>query len=307
MTPDEFGASILRPKRPSLDAVTAMVGGAKSAREAWETLAARGHLPFEMVEDPSRRFTASSERAKGPWRSHPATVDDVIAFASDLAGVARAEALAREFVVRLIASHSAQIEELAEMGASGEVEFLKREREVFRKRAHVIKWSFRPVDVTLDGVLDRSVSEEPPKLVPLDLTFEESARKEIEVATVLKASGYRSPLVPSARLGETTFAKGTFDAVTDLETRAILASIDYLEELDEYDWHAWWAAEAFVWRRAKWFAGSHAEAYVSICETGYLLDTVDARGIFLRAPPRAPWAPMESRQPKSLRRTRARK
>lgn len=65
-------------------------------REAWERLASDERIPWGWIEDPGRTF-----RNGGQFVPQPTTVDACAAIACDLAGVTRAEALAREFVQRI--------------------------------------------------------------------------------------------------------------------------------------------------------------------------------------------------------------
>jgi hypothetical protein len=120
---------MLRPERPRLALARAAVEGLTNPREAWEALATRGLIPDAWVADPSRvfrvarrcaccrgarrvwsgegEFATSAEcgacSARGVWFAdapQPATVAACVALAGDAAGLATAEALAREFVAR---------------------------------------------------------------------------------------------------------------------------------------------------------------------------------------------------------------
>lgn len=87
-------------------------------RAAWELLATRGLIPMTWVDDPGRRFVCTDGDCNGdgiasvdPFDGttavcpscagagllpHPSRLDEVVAFAADVGGVAQAEALARE-------------------------------------------------------------------------------------------------------------------------------------------------------------------------------------------------------------------
>lgn len=128
-----LGARVFRPSRPRWDEALAATRKARTAQEAWETLAARALLPMAMVDDPARRFgkmvrcrhcTAwrwlgrPVHASRWPWckrcfgwaeavepaslRAHPPNVLACAAFAADPEGVAKAEALAREMVARRV-------------------------------------------------------------------------------------------------------------------------------------------------------------------------------------------------------------
>ena len=69
------------------------------ARDLWDSAAARGLIPLAWVGDPGRRFRRA-ETSERRGRA-PRTVWDVLALASDVQGVLRAEALVRELFARL--------------------------------------------------------------------------------------------------------------------------------------------------------------------------------------------------------------
>jgi hypothetical protein len=100
LDPDEPALSdrLFRPERAQLSAATDAVRGESDPRAAWETLAVRGLIPNDWVDTRDRRFRAPDAPAID--LSHPPTVAGAIAIASDVAGVLRAEALAREVAAR---------------------------------------------------------------------------------------------------------------------------------------------------------------------------------------------------------------
>lgn len=71
------------------------------ACEAWETFVARGIVPEQWVGDPARCFVlASPVDGREVRLDHPGTASAAVALASDVEGLASAEALAREFLAR---------------------------------------------------------------------------------------------------------------------------------------------------------------------------------------------------------------
>jgi hypothetical protein len=72
--------------------------------ELWEALSTSGVIPDAWVGDAGRAFACDSRRCACEGREqrpHPWSVAACVAFASDVAGVTQAEALARECVARL--------------------------------------------------------------------------------------------------------------------------------------------------------------------------------------------------------------
>lgn len=97
MNRDEYralGKRLLRPERPRLAEARAAVEGVTDAREAWETLVARGFVPDDEVDVSYRKY----RRGRGQWAPSPATARDAAVVAADFAAMLTAEELAREFL-----------------------------------------------------------------------------------------------------------------------------------------------------------------------------------------------------------------
>ncbi len=89
------GRALLAPAYTRLDEVRAVLTEIEDLDEAWEALATRGFIPSTWVNDPRRCFYEGSVRAR-PWSRGA-----MLAFASDVEGVARVESLWREMQRRL--------------------------------------------------------------------------------------------------------------------------------------------------------------------------------------------------------------
>ncbi len=112
-----LGAGFLAPARDAEAAVRAAIGGTKNRAAAWERLSTRGLTPNDWVEHPERRFvvepmSAQKDRvAPGGVRvpirlatfAHPPSIEGAVTLASDVEGVRKAEAYARELVGRYAA------------------------------------------------------------------------------------------------------------------------------------------------------------------------------------------------------------
>lgn len=90
---------LFRPSRPQAAVVREVRDelGAVGVAEAWETLASRGAIPMDWIDDDGRRF-AGEGGAVAAW---PCDLATAFAVASDIAGARSAEALARELVWRM--------------------------------------------------------------------------------------------------------------------------------------------------------------------------------------------------------------
>jgi hypothetical protein len=95
--PTELAQRILCPDRPRLAEARAAVAGVTDAREAWDSLAARGVIPSDWQNQKGRVF----KEAEGQLFPHPPTVDACLALASDPSGIEAAESLAAEVRARL--------------------------------------------------------------------------------------------------------------------------------------------------------------------------------------------------------------
>lgn len=89
-------AGVCAPRRAALDRARAALEGVLVPREALEIAAANGLCPVEWLTSDDRAFGGAPH---SPRRA-PYAVDAVLAMVSDVPGVLRAEALAREFVAR---------------------------------------------------------------------------------------------------------------------------------------------------------------------------------------------------------------
>lgn len=93
---DAILARLGRPDRDALPLLLRSLEDLHDPRDAWERLANDDRIPSHWIEDPARRFRSGAQ-----FLAQPSTVDACAAIACDLAGVVRAEALAREFVQRI--------------------------------------------------------------------------------------------------------------------------------------------------------------------------------------------------------------
>ena len=292
MDAEGFGSTVFRPARPDMEAAAEAVRGLEDVAAAWEALGSRGHLPASWRDDPDRRFSSPESPGKGPWRAVPYTVDDAVAFASDPKGIAAAEDLARDVAKRLSALKNPSWV-LPSWRPLGEA-------------PRVVVWSLRPVDSTLarsDGdLLPLDMPDPLFETLAYELPEESSpeiVRCHMAYGRALRASGYAGQPVPQSLLRMLP-ADHPY-AVDDPELRAVLMSPDP-QDADDWKWIGYLPASAFAARAAKRDDGGLASAYVTLSETGYLLEAVTSEAMFLRAPPRAGWQPMASRLPRRRRR-----
>ncbi len=90
-----------RPRRARFDEAAAAAREADTAAEAWESMAARGLIPFDWVPHATRRFVAHAPGAACAPQAYPPTRAACVAFASDARNLLAAEELARELAARL--------------------------------------------------------------------------------------------------------------------------------------------------------------------------------------------------------------
>lgn len=91
------GIAFRAPRRANLDALREVLRSIEDRDEAWEALATRGMIPASWVHNDARRFHSSADR----WELCPVGRGAMLAFASDIEGVTRCEALMREALERL--------------------------------------------------------------------------------------------------------------------------------------------------------------------------------------------------------------
>lgn len=90
-----------RPSRPLLGAALDVARDARSPAEAWEAMASRGIIPADWAPHETRCFVPDGDGGVVALGGCPPTIAACVAFASDVAGVLTAEALAWELVSRL--------------------------------------------------------------------------------------------------------------------------------------------------------------------------------------------------------------
>jgi hypothetical protein len=89
---------ILRPDQDDADCARAAVEDLADPAEAWAALARGGVIPATWLDEPTRSFASyppGLDDGRIVSARHPATIADAVRFASDAAGMQRAEALAR--------------------------------------------------------------------------------------------------------------------------------------------------------------------------------------------------------------------
>lgn len=92
------GRSRLTPSFARFEEAGAVLREVRDLDEAWEALAVRGVIPPSWVDDPQRRF--GDDATSPTWKARPTARGAMLAFAADVEGVERVEALWRACVRR---------------------------------------------------------------------------------------------------------------------------------------------------------------------------------------------------------------
>jgi PQQ-like domain len=92
------GRSRLTPSFARFEEARAVIQEVRDLDEAWEALAVRGVIPPSWVDDPQRKF--GDDATSPSWKARPTARGAMLAFAADVEGVERVEALWRACVRR---------------------------------------------------------------------------------------------------------------------------------------------------------------------------------------------------------------